>query len=75
MDYQGGQGNGLAWYCNDFNAPVLMTDVYSTFENKALATIDPQDIKDALALCTPSAQNAPLINYLSWVLTTRLAIA
>lgn len=68
MDWQGGQGNGSAWYCNDFNAPLLLTDGYATFEAKPLASITPQDVKDAIAGCQPSAQSAPLLNYYKWLL-------
>ena len=75
MDYQGGQGNGLAWYCNDFNAPVLMSSIYASFEAKSFAAIDANDVKGAIAGITPSAQNAPILNYLNWVLTLVNAIA
>jgi len=75
MDYQGGQGNGSAWYCNDFNAPVLLTDVYASFEGKYIAAMDVQDIKDAIAGCKPSAQSAPVLNYLKWLLDLKLATA
>lgn len=68
MDYQGGQGNGLAWYCNDFDAPVLMSSIYGEFQAKPIGTINPQDIKDAIALMVPSAQAAPILNYLVWLL-------
>ena len=74
-DFQGGEGNGLAWYCNDFNAPVLMTSIYADFENKALGALNPQDVKDAIAAITPSAQNAPVLNYLNWVLAMCVSIA
>lgn len=67
-DFQGGQGNGSAWYCNDFNAPVLMASPYASFEAKQIGTLDINDVKTALSTCTPSAQNAPIINYLHWLL-------
>lgn len=75
MDYQGGQGNGAAWYCNDFNAPVLLTDVYANFEGKPLSAIDVNDVKVAIGTCNPSAQAAPVLNYLYWLLTMVEAIA
>ena len=75
MDYQGGQGNGSAWYCNDFSAPVLLTDVYASFEGKQIGTIDANDIKTAISTCQPSAQSAPVLNYLKWLLDMKLATA
>jgi hypothetical protein len=71
VDYQGGQGNGSAWFCDDFSAPVLMTNVYSTFSNKRITDIDVADIKTAIAACYPSAQTAPTLNYLYWLLTLK----
>ena len=74
-DFQGGQGNGSAWYCNDFEAPVLMSSVYASFEAKSFAAIDVNDVKGALAGITPSAQNAPVINYLHWLLRIMIDLA
>jgi hypothetical protein len=67
-DFQGGEGNGSAWYCNDFNAPVLLSSIYASFEDKQLGALDINDVKGAIGLISPSAQNAPVLNYLHWVL-------
>ena len=74
MDWQGGQGNGSAWYCNDFNAPLLLTDVYGTYQSKPIQTINPQDVKDSIAACSPTAEAAPVLNYLKWLLDIVVAI-
>jgi hypothetical protein len=74
-DFQGGQGNGSAWYCNDFNAPVLLNAHYANFEGKQLGLIDANDVKGAIATATPSAQNAPILNYLHWLLKILTDIA
>ena len=74
MDWQGGQGNGSAWYCNDFNAPLLLTDVYGTYQSKPIQTINPQDVKDSIAACFPTAEAAPVLNYLKWLLDIVVAI-
>jgi hypothetical protein len=74
VDYQGGQGNGSAWYCNDFDAPLLLTSVYAGFQAKPIATINPQDVKDAIVECVPSAEAAPVLNYLKWLLDIVVAV-
>jgi len=48
-----------------------MTNVYSTFANKRITDIDVADIKTAIAGCFPSAQAAPTLNYLYWLLTLK----
>ena len=74
-NYQGGQGQGLAWYADDFNAPILQSSIYTEYANKVVAGIDLNEVKTALAGMEPSAQAAPLINYLMWVLTIGEAVA
>ena len=67
MDYQGGQGNGSAWFCNDFNAPVLLQSQYADLQNKRIGDIDINDVKALIANAKPSAESAPIINYLFWL--------
>ena len=66
-DWQGGSGNGSAWYCNDFDAPVLLQSQYAELQAKRLGDIDINDVKALLAGAKPSAESAPIINYLFWV--------
>ena len=75
MDYMGGQGNGSAWYCNDFNAELLKSSSYTAFVNKPLASIDPNAIKQLIAQSEPTAEAATLLNYLKWLYDLTQVIA
>lgn len=67
-DYQGGSGNGSAWYCNDFDAPILRSSVYDDFNIKPISSIVKDEVKSAIAAAVPNAEAAPTLNYLMWLL-------
>lgn len=75
MDYQGGQGNGSAWYCNNFDAPLLKFSQYTKYSNMAIGAIDANDVKADLGAAKASAEAAPLVNYLNWLLDIIVKVA
>lgn len=74
MDPAGGNGNGLAWFA-DPNAPITDETQYQFFSQKQIAGMSEAAIKGAIAGAKASAESAPLLNYLYWVLTLKQASA
>jgi len=74
MDSAGGNGNGLAWFANP-DAPITDETQYQYFSQQQIAGMNAAEIKAAIAGAKASAEAAPLLNYLYWVLTLHLASA
>lgn len=73
-DYQGGKGNGLAWY-SALDAELLESTIYTSFSQIAIKDLNAAAIKGILGQSYPSAEAAPLVNYLKWVLTLAESVA
>ena len=73
-DPLGGQGNGSAWWAES-NAQITDMDIYQGFSQTAIANINITALKGVLGAALPSAEGAPLINYLKWVLDMAQAVA
>ena len=74
MDSIGGNGNGLAWYSNT-NAPITDHVLYQKYAQTVVAAIDVSALKGDIATSTASAEGAPILNYLMWVLKCTVAMA
>ena len=74
MDSLGGNGNGLAWYAAD-SADITNHAAYQTYSQQTFASIDANAVKAAIANSRGSAEAAPIVNYLRWILGNVEAIA
>ena len=70
----GGEGNGLAWW-SACDAEITNAEIYQAFSQTAISSIDANTVKAALGQAKASAEAAPLINYLVWVLTVVTKVA
>ena len=73
MDYQGGSGNGLAWYAAT-DAILTNSPLYQTYSQKQIAAIDMAVLKADIGAAVASAEAAPILNYLYWVHTLALVL-
>ena len=73
MDYLGGNGNGSAWYAAPA-ADITTHPLYLKYSKGVVASYDPADIKTEIGGMIASAESAPILNYLNWVLTIRVAL-
>jgi len=73
MDALGGNGNGLAWYA-DSNAPITEHDYYIAFSQYQGSSLDADQLKGLIGTMKCSAEGAPIINYMMWLLTIAVAI-
>jgi len=73
MDPLGGNGNGLAWYA-DPNAPITESDFYLAFSQYKGSSLDANQLKGLIGTMMCSAEGAPVINYMMWLLTIAEAI-
>lgn len=73
MDALGGNGNGLAWYA-DANAPITESDFYLAFSQVKVSSLDANQLKGLIGTMFASAEAAPIINYMYWLLTLAEAI-
>jgi hypothetical protein len=73
-DYQGGSGNGLAFYCEP-DAVLTSSAYYQQYSNTQLKAVDVVQLKANLGNSLASAEAAPIVNYLKWVLDLALAVA
>ena len=67
MDYLGGEGNGSLWYCAQ-NAPLTQNVYYTRYSQDQVGSIDVNQLKTEIAGMLPSAESAPILNYLHWLL-------
>tara|TARA_Y100000310_G_scaffold310552_1_gene355923 strand:- start:211 stop:435 length:225 start_codon:yes stop_codon:yes gene_type:complete len=74
MDSLGGNGNGLAWYAGS-NAEITNHPLYQSYSQTPIAAIDASGVKGEIASAVASAESAPILNYLMWVLKCVAAIA
>jgi hypothetical protein len=69
MDALGGSGLGPYWFA-DPDAPITLHPTYQMFSQQKLSGIDANQVKTALGTSYPSAESAPLISYLRWLIET-----
>jgi hypothetical protein len=74
MDAEGGNGNGLAWFASP-DALLTHSDYYLSFSQQKFAALDVPTLKSAIGASYGSAESAPIVNYLVWLLTIAEAIA
>lgn len=67
MDRLGGQGNGPAFFAGP-EAPIQDHELYILYSTQAISAINLAEIKSRIQVCQASAEAAPIINYLMWVL-------
>ena len=67
MDQLGGQGNGLAFLAGP-DAAIQEHELYILYSTQAINAINLSEIKSRIQVCQASAEAAPIINYLMWVL-------
>lgn len=73
-DYLGGLGNGDAWYC-PIDAELTNHVYYQTYNKQLLASIDANVLKSLIGSMPATAESAPILNYLRWVLSLVVSIA
>jgi hypothetical protein len=73
-DYQGGNGNGAAFYCAP-DAILTQSSFYQLYSQQQLKDIAAPEVKAAIGTAYGSAEAAPIINYLKWILDLVVAIA
>jgi len=73
-DYQGGNGNGLAWYSAP-DAVLTNSPIYQSLSQIEFKDHNVLSLKGILGGMLASAEAAPLINYVKWVLTMTEAVA
>ena len=73
-DSLGAFGNGDAWYAPD-NSAITNHPVYQSFNKSALSAVDVNSVKTMIASMAPTAEAAPILNYLRWVLSLANSIA
>jgi len=73
-DSLGGAGLGPFWFAD---SDALITDhpIYQEYSLKHFYEIDLAAIKTSLAAAYASAESAPIINYLRWLIDTKSATA
>jgi len=73
MDHEsdglGGQGLGPFWFA-DSDAPITDHPIYQEFSLKPIYTLDAMTVKQRLSQAFASAESAPIINYLRWLIDT-----
>jgi len=73
MDYQGGSGNGTAFYCAP-DAALTSSSYYQQYSQTQFKAVDVVQLKANLGNSMASAEAAPIVNYLKWVLDMVLAV-
>lgn len=72
-DYQGGSGNGTAFYCAP-DAVLTSSAYYQKYSQEQFKAIDVVALKANLGNSVASAEAAPIVNYLKWVHDMVLAV-
>jgi hypothetical protein len=67
MDQLGGQGNGLAFFAGP-TAPIQNHELYILYSTQQFSAINLAEVKARIQNAYASAEAAPIINYLQWVL-------
>ena len=67
MDALGGEGNGPAFYAGP-TAPIQDHELYILYSRKKWVDINLSEVKSRIQNCLASAEAAPIVNYLRWVL-------
>lgn len=73
-DYQGGNGNGTAFYCAP-DAILTQSSFYQQYSQIQLKDVVVAEVKGAIGTAYGSAEASPVVNYLHWILTMAEAIA
>ena len=74
MDYLGGNGNGSRWFAAE-DAAITNHPFYQAYSQQPLQSIDVPALKTIISESVPSADAAPILNYLLWVLEACKEIA
>lgn len=74
VDALGGSGLGPFWFA-DSDAPITNHPIYQTFSQLNISSIDVSQLKGYIATSKASAESAPIISYLRWLIETCAAIA
>jgi hypothetical protein len=73
-DGLGGSGLGPFWFA-DSDAAITDHPIYQTFSQLTVGAIDASQVKGYLATSLASAEAAPIISYLRWLIETIAATA
>lgn len=73
-DSLGGAGLGPFWFA-DSDAPITDHPIYQEYSLKQLYSIDAMTVKQDLSASYASAESAPIISYLRWLIDTLAAMA
>jgi len=68
-DGLGGSGLGPFWFA-DSDAPITDHPIYQQFSQQKIAAIDASQVKGQIASAYASAESAPILSYLRWLLAT-----
>ena len=68
-DSLGGSGLGPFWFAAS-DAPITDHPIYQLFSQQKIAAIDAGQVKGYLATSYASAESAPIISYLRWLIAT-----
>ena len=68
-DPLGGSGNGIAWYA-DASADITNHPIYQTISQTTIENINLAGVQNLLKASLASADSAPIVNYLCWVIRT-----
>lgn len=72
-DRLGAYGNGDAWYA-PVEADITNHPIYQSFNKTALAAVDIPTVKGIIGGMPATAETAPILNYLRWLLAVRVSI-
>lgn len=67
MDALGGEGNGPAFFAGP-NAAIQEHELYILYSTQQFSAINLAEVKSRIQNAKASAEAAPIINYLHWVL-------
>jgi len=73
-DALGGAGLGPFWFA-DSDAAITDHPIYELFSQQKVASIDVSQVKNYLGVAYASAESAPIISYLRWLIDTCAAVA
>jgi hypothetical protein len=68
-DGLGGSGLGPFWFAAS-DAPITDHPIYQLFSQQKISAIDAAQVKGQIGTAYGSAESAPIISYLRWLLAT-----
>ena len=73
-DMLGASGNGDAWYC-PVDADITTHPLYQYYNKSIISTVDVTSLKGLIGGMAATAETAPILNYLRWLLSLANSIS